>query len=227
MEMDETRGRVVFGYTSPDGEEGYPGNLEVKVAYTLTAENELIQEITASTDKPTVLNLTHHDYFNLNNGQGQILDHLLTIPAGAYLEQDDNMVVTGNMVPVENTGHDFRSAKEVGKDLPEPDGYDQSFVLDKPGGEPSLAAVLESGQSGLRLEVRTTEPVCHLYTGRWVPPVTGKGGQKYGPFSGLCLEVQHHPNAVNVPHFPATELRPGETYRQRTVFKVAAQPSKA
>src|SRR3546814_11953001 len=88
MEMDETRGRVVFGYTSPDGEEGYPGNLEVKVAYTLTAENELIQEITASTDKPTVLNLTHHDYFNLNNGQGQILDHLLTIPAGAYRSED-------------------------------------------------------------------------------------------------------------------------------------------
>src|SRR3546814_1818973 len=113
MEMDETRGRVVFGYTSPDGEEGYPGNLEVKVAYTLTAENELIQEITASTDKPTVLNLTHHDYFNLNNGQGQILDHLLTIPAGAYLEQDDNMVVTGNMVPVENTGHDFRSEEHT------------------------------------------------------------------------------------------------------------------
>src|SRR5690606_4101706 len=175
---------------------------------------------TARTDKPTVLNLTHHDYFNLNNGRGQINAHVLTIPAATFLEQDDNMVVTGDLLPVDGTAHDFRSGKEVGKDLPQPDGYDQTFVLDKPYGELSLAAVLESRQSGLRLEVRTTEPVCHLYTGRWVPQLTGKNGQEYGPFSGLCLEVQHHPNAVNVPGFPSTELRPGETYRQRSVFKV-------
>lgn len=227
VETDQANSRVVFGYTSPDGEEGYPGNLDLQVSYTLTEENELIQEITARTDRPTPVNLTHHDYFNLDNGRGTIGDHVLTIPAEAYLEQDAGMVVTGKLIPVENTWHDFRNGKAVGLHLPEVGEYDQTFVLDKTNGELSHAATLESRQSGLRLDVFTTEPVCHLYTGKWIPVVRGKGEQQYGPFSGLCLEVQHPPNAVNIPAFPETILRPGETYRQLTVYRTSAEEEPA
>ncbi|QEC51798.1 aldose 1-epimerase [Anseongella ginsenosidimutans] len=227
LEIDEVNNRVVFAYTSPAGEEGYPGNLEVQVSYTLTEDNKLVQEIRARTDQATPLNLTHHDYFNLNNGRGQINDHLLEIPADAYLEQDANLVVNGNLVPVENTWHDFRKEKKVGLDLSRVGEYDQSFVLNKRSGDLSLAATLRSADTGLCLRVYTTEPVCHLYTGKWIPGIKGKGGQQYGPFSGLCLEVQGHPNAVNIPAFPATVLRPGETYRQASSYEISVEAESA
>lgn len=222
LELNEDENRVLFGYRSPDGEEGYPGNLELQVAYTLTEQNQLIQEIRGTTDRPTPVNLTHHDYFNLNGGAGTIADHHLHIPASAYLEQDANLVVTGNLVPVENTAHDFQTEKKIGLHLPQVGEYDQTFVLDKAYGAMTLAARLRSEKTGISLEVHTTEPVCHLYTGKWIPEIRGKQGQNYGPFSGLCLEVQHHPNAVNIPAFPSTLLLPGETYHQLTRYGWAA-----
>lgn len=222
QKTDEKKNRVVFRYASPDGEEGYPGALDLKVSFTLTEDNELIQSISAESDRPTPINLTHHDYFNLDNGRGRIDSHWLSIPARYYLEQDENLVVNGNLTPVENTWHDFRQGKEIGLHLPQVGEYDQTFVLDKKYGAFSLAATLKSARSGLSLQVYTTEPVCHLYTGKWIPEIKGKGGRNYGPFSGLCLEMQHHPNAVNIPSFPGTILRPGEKYRQKTSYKVTA-----
>ena len=227
LETDQKSNRVVFGYLSPAGEEGYPGELNVQVSYTLTEENELIQEITARADQPTPLNLTHHDYFNLNNGQGTIDDHLLQIHAGTYLEQDSNLVVNGKLIPVEGTFHDFRQEKKTGLHLPLVGEYDQTFVLDKEYGELSPAATLRSETSGVCLQLSTTEPVCHLYTGKWIPRIEGKQGQSYGPFSGLCLEVQHHPNAVNIPAFPSTILRPGEVYRQLSVYEISVEEESA
>lgn len=226
LDVDDKNSRVVFGLTSPAGEEGYPGRLRLEISYTLTEDGQLVQEITGDTDAPTPINLTHHDYFNLNNGRGRIDDHLLEIPAGAYLEQDANFVVTGKLIPVEGTWHDFRSARAVGLHMDRVGGYDQTFVLDKTYGRLSRAAVLSSPESGLSLRVYTTEPVCHLYTGKWIPVLRGKNGQGYGPFSGLALEVQHHPNAVNIPGFPSTILRPGEVYRQLTRYDLTlAVPS--
>lgn len=222
LEVNRADNRVVLGYTSPDGEEGYPGNLQLRVSYTLTPDDALIQEITGTTDQPTPVNLTRHDYFNLNGGDGTIEDHFLHIPAGAYLEQNENLVVTGALRAVEHTGHDFRMEKKIGLHLPQVGEYDQTFVLDKPYSELGLAARLRSKDSGISLEIHTTEPVCHFYTGKWIPQMRGKNRQQYGPFSGLCLEVQHHPNAVNIPDFPSTVLFPGDTYRQLTRYRVSA-----
>ncbi|HYH55869.1 MAG TPA: aldose epimerase family protein, partial [Anseongella sp.] len=222
-EIQEARSKAIFRYSSPDGEEGYPGNLDLSVSFELTEDNELIQHIAAETDRATPVNLTHHDYFNLNSGRGRIDGHWLCIPAGSYLEQDENLVVNGRLIPVENTWHDFREGKKIGLHLPHVGEYDQTFVLDKAYGELSLAASLHSPDSGLCLRVSTTEPVCHLYTGKWIPSLKGRNGQDYGPFSGLCLEMQRHPNAVNIPEFPDTILRPGEEYRQTTRYKLTVE----
>lgn len=222
--IDDASNSVTLSYLSKDGEEGYPGNLEVQVTFTLTEENELVLEFSAAADAPTPLNLTHHGYFNLNgtrSSPGKIHDHWLSMDADAYLEQDDNLVVTGNLVPVADSYHDFRELKRVGEHMDILGEYDQTFVLNKKPRESGRAALLENRENGLRMEVFTDQPVCHFYTGRWIPVLKGKNGVEYGPFSGLCLETQQHPNSVNIPHFPGTILRPGEQYRQKTSFKVS------
>ncbi|MBC7872660.1 MAG: galactose mutarotase [Ferruginibacter sp.] len=210
-------------YKSPDSEEGFPGNLVVTIRFEWSDENELSYEYTATCDEPTVVNLTHHDYFNLNNGTGTIEDHEIKIYASRMLEQDENLVATGSLTPVTNTVYDFREFTRLGDRLTKIEdtiaiGYDKSFVVDNIGTQ--LVAEARSSQSGLTLQVYTTEPIVHFYSGKWIPVVKGKNGTTYGPLSGFCLETHGYPNAVNIPGFPTTILKPGETYRHKTVYKI-------
>ena len=205
-------------YKSGDGEEGFPGNLEVTMRFELTDNNELSYEYKATCDKTTVVNLTHHSYFNLNNGEGTIGDHEVKIYSSSVLEQDENLVATGQLLPVENTVFDFRNFYRIGDGLKRIDEYDKSFVVKKQAN--SLVAEVKSLQSNLHLQVYSTEPIVHFYTGKWIPVVKGKNGTEYKPLSGLCLETQIHPNAVNIPHFLNTVLKPGETYYQKTSYQI-------
>lgn len=213
-----TADSVVLKYESPDGEEGYPGTLDTTLRFELNDDNELSYEYTAFTDQPTPVNLTHHSYFNLNNGKGTIGDHWVKINAGAILEQDDNLTVTGRVLPVDDR-YDFRQGRPINKNWDPATGYDQSFVRDD-NSTATPAAEAWSEESGIKLQVFTTEPIVHLYTGKSIPALAGSDGNLYGPFSGFCLETQIHPNAINIPGFPDTILRPGETYRQKTIYKI-------
>lgn len=214
-ESPETK--IVFSYLSEDGEEGFPGNLRVRVSFELTDSNELIIETKASTDKPTAVNLTHHDYFNLN-GKGRIEDHFVEIPASFYLGQDPDMVPTGEFISVEGSGYDFRKVTQISRVWNSENGYDQSFILDKKYTEWGKAAMVLSEKTGIKLEIYTDEPSVQFYTGKHLNIKSAKRGENYLPFTGLCFETQHHTNAVNIPAFPSTILRPGELYRHKSSF---------
>lgn len=205
-------------YMSADGEEGFPGNLDVTIRFELSDQDELSYEYNATCDKATVVNLTHHGYFNLNNGKGTIEDHEIKIYGNVMLEQDDNLVATGNILPVANTAFDFSEFVRIGDGLKKIEEFDKSFVVDK--NNESLVAEAKSSQSGLHLKVYSTEPIVHFYSGKWIPEVKGKNGNTYGPLSGFCLETHIHPNAINIPHFPNTVLRPGETYYQKITYRI-------
>lgn len=210
---------LVLSYFSPDGEEGYPGNLFITLRFDLSEENDLSYSYSAITDKSTPVNLTHHTYFNLDNGEGNIGNTLLKICGSSILEQDEHLTVTGKLTAVKNSFYDFRQLKRINADWNPKTGYDQSYVLDAIN--PAVAAAeAYSEKSGLWLQVLTTEPIVHLYTGSGIPAITGSNNKQYGAFSGFCLETQVHPNAVNIASFPDTILRPGQTYHQRTVYKV-------
>ncbi len=211
---------VTFQYVSPAGEENFPGTLTVQLTFKLTDDNELILDFKASTDAATAVNLTHHSYFNLAPNGGSVAHHIHRMPASNYLEQDDNYVVTGNLIPVDGTVHDFLGDKEIGQDWDPEEGYDQSYVLDKPYGEFALASETSESESGFKFSVFTTEPVAHFYTAKYLNVKGGKGGQDYHPFGAFCVETQHHPNGINIPEFPTTILRPGETYKQTTIYKI-------
>lgn len=212
---------VTLQYVSPDGEENFPGNLTVQLTFKLTDDNELILDFKATTDAPTSVNLTHHSYFNLAPQGGSVTGHIHRMPASNYLEQDDNYVVTGKLIPVAGTMHDFLGGKAIGENWNPEEGYDQTYVLDKPYGEFTLASETSEAESGLTLSVYTTEPVAHFYTAKYLDVKDGKSGRDYLPYSAFCVETQHQPNAVNIPSFPSTILRPGETYAQTTVYKIA------
>lgn len=214
---------VRFTYTSADGEEGYPGKLDVTVQMALTDKNELTIEYTAVGDKPTPVNLTNHSYFNLA-GHGDVLNHELVIAADYFTPKDENSIPTGEIRPVRGTPMDFTQPHAVGsrfKDLEEkPVGYDHNFVLNGGGKSLALAARVFEPKSGRVLEVFTTEPGVQLYTANYLDgSLTGKRGQVYRQHSGLCLETQHFPDSVNHPEFPSIILRPGHTYHQTTVHK--------
>lgn len=211
---------LTLQYVSPAGEEGFPGNLTVQLTFKLTEENELILDYKATTDEATAINLTHHGYFNLSPEGGKIRNHVHRIPASYYLEQDDNYVVTGRKLPVEGTKYDFLAPKPIGQDWDRKEGYDQTFVLDKTHGELTLASETTEENSGLKLSVYTTEPVAHFYTAKYLNVNNAKGGRSYGSSEAFCVETQHHPNGINIPEFPGTILRPGETYKQTTIYKV-------
>jgi len=219
VSFDEQCNILQLKYSSPDGEEGFPGNLEVNVCFELNDDDDLIYEYTATCDQPTAINLTHHGYFNLNNGAGTIDEHEIKIYSDKILEQDKNLVVTGNYISVENTKYDFREFHQIGERLN--GGYDQSFVVDKENGQLSIVAEARSKQAGLRLQVLTTEPLVHFYTAQGFPTIKGKNNIEYGPYSGFCFETQKHPNAINIPKFPSTLLKPGEKYHQKNVYKVS------
>ncbi len=207
-------------YLSPDGEEGFPGNLETIIRFELNDDNELSYEYKATTDQPTPVNLSHHSYFNLNNGNGTIEEHEIKIHASYMLEQDTALLATGREVTVAGTAYDFQQFRQVGEGLTRVEEYDKSFVVDKT--RSLLLAEARSAQSGVHLQLYSTEPVLHFYSGKWTPVVKGKNGTVYGPLSGFCLETHKHPNAVNLPHFPNTILRPGEVYHQKTTYKIIA-----
>ena len=216
--------KLELRYISDDGEEGYPGNLDTKLCFELGDNNDLTYEFIASTDKTTPVNLTHHSYFNLKNGCGTIGDHIVRINSSIVLEQDDNFVVTGKEIPVAGTPFEFRRPKRIDRDWNATDGYDQTFVLSAGTRENKdgllFAAEASCEVSHITLQVYTSEPVVHFYTGRWIPSLNGKCEHKYGAFSGLCFETHKHPNALNIPQFPDTMLRPGETYRTRTLYRL-------
>jgi aldose 1-epimerase len=214
---------VRFTYTSADGEEGYPGKLDVTVQMALTDKNELAIEYTAVGDKPTPVNLTNHSYFNLA-GQGDVLNHELVIAADNFTPKDENSIPTGEIKPVRGTPMDFTQPHAVGSRFNElkerPVGYDHNFVLNGGGKSLAVAARVFEPKSGRVLELFTTEPGVQLYTANYLDgSLTGKRGQVYRQHSGLCLETQHFPDSVNHPEFPSIILRPGHTYRQTTVHK--------
>src|ERR1035437_9578052 len=219
-------------YFSRDGEEGYPGNLTVKVVYTLTEENELKIVYSASTDKPAVVNLTHHSYFNLDcAGSGSILDHLLTLNAGRFPPTDDGSIPTGELRAVKGTPFDFTKPTEIGSRIAPADqqlkfgsGYDHNWVLDKAGNTLGLAATVFELVSGRVMEVFTTEPGLQFYSGNFLDgSIPGKSGQEYPKRSGFCLEAQHFPDSPNKPMFPSTVLKPGQKYSQTTISKFSVR----
>jgi aldose 1-epimerase len=221
----DTSAGVIFHYLSRDGEEGYPGNLDLTVAYTLTNQHELIIDYLASTDKATPVNLSQHTYWNLA-GQGDILSHELMIRASAFTPVDTTLIPTGESRPVEGTPWDFRKPKQIGRDLMltggSPVGYDHNFVLDAPGtGEPAVR--LSEKSSGRWMEIYTDQPGVQFYTGNFLDgSIQGKNGIVYRKYSGIVLETQHFPDSPNRPEFPTTILRPGEKYQSQTVYKFGA-----
>lgn len=213
---------VYFKYVSPDGEEGYPGKLEVEVIYRLGSDDSLSIEYRAVCDRPTIVNLTNHTYFNLAC-EGTVLDHVLQVNADFYTPTDEEFLPTGEVLKLAGTPYDFRRPRRISEQIhktpPEKRGYDVNFVLNRFDGEPTFAARVIHEASGRVLEVYSTQPGMQLYTANFFDgSIVGKGGRAYEQYAGLCLETQHFPDAVHFPHFPSIVLRPGQVYSHKTIF---------
>ncbi len=226
LEMDG-QPAVSFSYVSEDGEEGYPGRLDVVVTYVLGPSGELRVRYRANADESTIVNLTQHSYFNLAADASDVLGHVLTLDASRFTPVNAGLIPTGELRTVSGTPFDFRTATAIGERIGARDeqlalagGYDHNFVLDRAADHTLVRAahVLEP-TSGRTLEVRTTQPGVQLYSGNFLDgSITGKGGRRYGHRSGFCLETQHFPDSPNEPVFPSVVLRPGEEYAEETIF---------
>lgn len=217
---------LVLSYVSEDGEEGYPGEVDTRVTYTLNSDNALSVEYTATSTKATPINLTNHSYFNLaGHSAGDVLKHILTIDAARYVPVNETSIPLGPLAPVERTPFDFRSPHAIGERIRDVGiGYDHTYVLSDGPRPLHFAARAEDSNSGRYVEVLTTEPGVQLYTGNYLNgSVKGKGGAPYNKHAGFCLETQHFPDSPNQPSYPTTILRPGETYNSKTVMKFGAK----
>jgi aldose 1-epimerase len=220
---------VRMSYLSPDGEEGFPGNLSVSVTYTVSADQELRIDYSAATDKATPVNITNHSYFNLAGpAAGSILGHEMMLAAELYTPVDDTLIPTGEITSVQGTPLDFTRPATLGSRIAElkgePGGYDHNYVLRSGGKELALAARVTEPESGRVLEMYTTEPAVQLYTANFLDgTLKGKHGVVYKKQQAFCLEAQHFPDSANQPKFPSTILRPGSTYSQTTIYKFGAR----
>lgn len=219
-----------LNYVSKDGEEGYPGTLHVTTIYSLTEDNALKIQYKATTDKDTVVNLTHHSYFNLS-GKGDILSHEVMLPADKFTPVDSTLIPTGELRPVEGTPFDFRTPTAIGARIGQDDeqlkfggGYDHNWVINKPMGQLGLMARVYDPASGRVLEVLSTEPGLQFYSGNFLDGKNiGKGGWAYKFRNGFCMEPQHYPDSPNQPNFPSVVLKPGEVYRNAIVYKFSVR----
>ncbi|MCX6249108.1 MAG: galactose mutarotase [Bacteroidetes bacterium] len=218
---DSSGGGLVLTYRSPDGEEGYPGNLDVKVTYLLNSSDELKTTIEAASDKPTPVNLCNHTYFNLQEANTSILGHRLRINADRYTVVNDELIPTGELRTVNGSPMDFREFYDIGLRIGQvKGGYDHNYMLIRKEGELTLAAVIEDPLSGRDVTIFTTQPGVQFYSGNFLDgTITGKGGKVYKQHFGMCLETQHFPDSPNQPSFPNTILRPGEKFKEVTVYK--------
>jgi aldose 1-epimerase len=216
-------------YVSKDGEEGYPGNLNVTAVYTVTEDNGLRLDYTATTDKPTVVNLTQHSYFNLAP-RANILEYKVMIAADKFTPTDSTLIPTGELRSVEGTPFDFRKPTAIGARINQDNeqlkfgsGYDQNFIINKAPNELGLAARIVEPKTGRVLEVLTTEPAMQFYTGNHLKDIIGKDGWRYQPRDGFCMEPQHFPDSPNHSEFPSTVLKPGEVYRNTIIYRVSVE----
>ncbi len=221
-EMKDTAGvHVILTYLSKDGEEGYPGNVKVKVVYTLNDQNEFITLIEAETDKPTPVNLCNHTYFNLSEADTSILGHILTLFADQFTQVSNELIPTGEMPMVRGTAMDFNTSVAVGERIDQvKGGYDHNYVLLKKAGDLSTAAMVFDPRTKRQVEILTTQPGVQFYSGNFLDgTIKGKGGKVYRKHWGLCLETQHFPDSPNQPAFPNTILKPGEKFMEKTVYR--------
>lgn len=220
---------IRFTYTSPDGQESYPGTLQLAVTYTLTDDNAVRIEYEATTDKPTIINLTNHSYFNLKgHGEGDVLDHVVWIDADRFTPKDKNAVPTGEIDDLADTPLDFRTPTTIGARIGQlvetsDRGYDHNYVLNGTPGTLRKIAEVREPTTGRVLIVETDQPGVQLYTGNFLPGRPGKKGKTYPGHSAFCLETQHFPDSPNKPQFPSTVLRPGETYRHVCVYRFGVE----
>lgn len=224
-QVNNFKTRVDFYYVSPEGEEGFPGELTTHVCYEITDNNEIIIQFRAKTSQTTVINLTNHAYFNLNGeGNGDVLHHNILIPAKEYLPIDSKQIPLGKPYPVQNTPFDFTRAKTIAQDFNNEDeqlqfanGYDHGFVNTQPLSTPAASAY--SDLSGITLDVLTTEPSIHLYTGNFLTDDEGKSGHRYLRYGGFCFEAQHYPDSPNQPQFPSVVLQPGQVFKSTIIYR--------